>query len=62
VSAQRVTRQGDGLFKRATASVFYWIMRRAVDERLVPEVGDFRLFSRSVNDRKNLPTQVVDSS
>lgn len=47
VSAQRVTRRGDGIFKRATATLFYWIMRRMVDERLVPEVGDFRLFSRS---------------
>jgi dolichol-phosphate mannosyltransferase len=46
VSAQRVSREGDGLWKRATASVFYWIMRKAVDERLAPEVGDFRLLSR----------------
>jgi len=47
VSAQRVVRRGDGLFKRATASLFYWIMRRMVDERILPEVGDFRLFSRA---------------
>jgi dolichol-phosphate mannosyltransferase len=46
VSAQRVGRDGDGLFKRATASLFYGLMRRAIDEGLVPQVGDFRLFSR----------------
>ena len=46
VSAQRVSREGDGVWKRATASAFYWIMRKAVDERLAPEVGDFRLLSR----------------
>jgi polyisoprenyl-phosphate glycosyltransferase len=48
VSAQRVGRGGDGLWKRATAAAFYWIMRKTVDERIVPEVGDFRLLSRNV--------------
>ena len=47
VSAQRVSRDGDGFFKRLTASIFYWIMQRAVDKRIVPEVGDFRLLSRA---------------
>jgi len=47
VSAQRTRRDGDGFWKRATATMFYRIMRAAVDERLVPEVGDFRLFSRA---------------
>jgi dolichol-phosphate mannosyltransferase len=46
VSAQRQTRHGDGFCKRATASAFYWFMRRFIDQRLQPEVGDFRLFSR----------------
>ena len=46
VSAQRISRTSDSFFKRFTAAVFYWLMRRMVDERLVPEVGDFRLFSR----------------
>jgi polyisoprenyl-phosphate glycosyltransferase len=46
VSAQRIAREGDGMFKRWTAAGFYWIMRNMVDERMVPEVGDFRLFSR----------------
>jgi glycosyltransferase involved in cell wall biosynthesis len=46
VSAQRQSRPGDSVWKRSTASLFYWFMRRFVDRRLVPEVGDFRLFSR----------------
>jgi dolichol-phosphate mannosyltransferase len=48
VSAQRVGREGDGWWKRATASGFYWVMRKTVDERIVPEVGDFRLLSSAV--------------
>jgi len=47
VSAQRQARPGDGMWKRSTAAAFYWFMRRCVDRRLAPEVGDFRLFSRT---------------
>jgi polyisoprenyl-phosphate glycosyltransferase len=47
VSAQRIQRDGENIFKRATASLFYWIMSHMVDERMLPEVGDFRLFSRA---------------
>jgi dolichol-phosphate mannosyltransferase len=47
VSAQRVARAGDSIFKRASAAFFYWIIRKTVDERVLPEVGDFRLFSRA---------------
>jgi dolichol-phosphate mannosyltransferase len=50
VSGQRVGRDGEGLFKRGTAALFYSFMRRAIDERLRPQVGDFRLFSRSAVD------------
>jgi len=46
VSAQRAGRRSDTFFKRSTAAGFYWLMRAMVDQRLVPEVGDFRLFSR----------------
>ncbi|MCU1260848.1 MAG: hypothetical protein JWO80_3733, partial [Bryobacterales bacterium] len=45
VSAQRLTRQGETVFKRTSARLFYWLMRNMVDARLIPEVGDFRLFS-----------------
>jgi polyisoprenyl-phosphate glycosyltransferase len=47
VSAQRVGREGESFFKRVTAALFYNLMRRAVDERLKAQVGDFRLFSRA---------------
>jgi dolichol-phosphate mannosyltransferase len=47
VSAQRRARPGDGIWKSATAAAFYWLMRRFIDRRLAPEVGDFRLFSRT---------------
>src|SRR5213593_156186 len=46
VSAQRMSRSGEGRLKLVTAKLFYWLMRKMVDERLQPEVGDFRLFSR----------------
>lgn len=47
VSAQRQARPGDGIWKRSSAAAFYWFMRRFIDQRLAPEVGDFRLFSRT---------------
>ena len=47
VSAQRITRDGEGVFKRSTAAMFYSLMQKAVDKRLKPQVGDFRLFSRA---------------
>src|SRR5206468_2101072 len=46
VSAQRISREGDGFLKRYTAKLFYWFIRKLVNERIQPEVGDFRLFSR----------------
>jgi dolichol-phosphate mannosyltransferase len=46
VSAQRMTRSGEGRLKLLTAKTFYWLMQKMVDHRLQPEVGDFRLFSR----------------
>ncbi len=46
VSPQRISRKGDSWFKRKSAALFYKLMQRLVDRRVVPEVGDFRLFSR----------------
>jgi dolichol-phosphate mannosyltransferase len=46
VSPRRVAREGETLFKRWTAALFYRLMARMVDRRLVADVGDFRLFSR----------------
>ncbi len=50
VSAQRLTRSSETYFKTRTARCFYWLMKHAVDSRLQPEVGDFRLLSRVVVD------------
>ena len=46
VHAQRKGRLGESLFKRATAWLFYRLMRALVYDRLIPDVGDFRLISR----------------
>jgi glycosyltransferase involved in cell wall biosynthesis len=46
VSPKRVVREGETLFKRWTAALFYRAMARMVDRRLRADVGDFRLFSR----------------
>jgi glycosyltransferase involved in cell wall biosynthesis len=46
VSPQRATRSGEGLFKRKSATFFYWMIRKMVDERVPAEVGDFRMFNR----------------
>jgi glycosyltransferase involved in cell wall biosynthesis len=50
VYAQRVKRESDSAFKRATAAMFYWIMRRFVHRELPAATGDFRLMSRAVTD------------
>lgn len=50
VSPQRSSRESDTVFKRFTAKAFYWLMRNMVDARVLPEVGDFRLFSRPALD------------
>ena len=47
VSAQRVVREGESWFKRGSIALFYASMGRAIDERLRPQVGDFRLYSRA---------------
>ena len=46
VSPQRLSRDSDTVFKRWTAALFYRLVSRMVEQRLTPEVGDFRLFSR----------------
>lgn len=47
VYAQRRTRQ-DGLFKRATAYVFYWLLARLASIDIPRNVGDFRLLDARV--------------
>lgn len=46
VYGQRIERQGETLFKRATAFIFYRMMRRAIHPDLPVDTGDFRLMSR----------------
>src|SRR3990172_3583792 len=48
VYGQRAEREGETWFKRASASLFYKLMRRFVDKRLPANTGDFRLVSRRV--------------
>jgi glycosyltransferase involved in cell wall biosynthesis len=46
VSPQRISREAETRFKRWTAALFYRVLSRMADQRLTPDVGDFRLFSR----------------
>jgi glycosyltransferase involved in cell wall biosynthesis len=42
----RAKRQGEGLFKRATAAIFYRLLRRMTATEIPLDAGDFRLMSR----------------
>jgi dolichol-phosphate mannosyltransferase len=46
VYGQRVSREGESLFKRITAWGFYRLMRKFVHKDLPTDTGDFRLVSR----------------
>jgi dolichol-phosphate mannosyltransferase len=50
VYAQRRTRDGETLWKRATASAFYRVMRKMTALEMPVDTGDFRLVSRRVAD------------
>ncbi len=54
----RGDRASDTLFKRATADLYYRLMRRIVGNRMPPGAGDFRLLSRAMVDAlRQLPEQ-----
>jgi dolichol-phosphate mannosyltransferase len=53
VYGQRVTRAGETVFKRATASLFYRTMQRMVDVPIPRDTGDFRIMTRRVVDHLN---------
>lgn len=56
VYAKRANRQGDNLFKKTTAGIFYKLINFLSDTPIPQEVGDFRLLDREVvNFLKNLP-------
>jgi dolichol-phosphate mannosyltransferase len=46
VFAVRAKRQGEGLFKRATAAIFYRLFRHITATEIPLDAGDFRLMSR----------------
>jgi polyisoprenyl-phosphate glycosyltransferase len=50
VYGQRRQREGDSLFKRATASAFYRLIGRMTDVDIPLDAGDFRLVTRRVLD------------
>lgn len=46
VYGQRRQREGETLFKRASAAAFYRVLNRLIDVRIPVDTGDFRLMSR----------------
>lgn len=58
VLARRVARSGESVFKRATAALFYRLIRRLSSVDLPLDVGDFRLIDRKVvNALRRMPEQ-----
>jgi hypothetical protein len=50
VSAHRSAREGETYFKRATAFVFYRVLKTFADQPIAVDTGEFRLLDRSVVD------------
>ena len=50
VYGQRRVREGESLFKRATAAAFYRLIGRMTDVEIPLDAGDFRLMTRRVLD------------
>lgn len=50
VYGQRLKREGDSLFKKFTAKVFYRTLNRLTDVEIPVDTGDFRLIDRKVCD------------
>ncbi len=53
VYAQRIKRSGESLFKKASASLFYRILRASAEIPIPVDTGDFRLIDRKVCDEMN---------
>ncbi|WP_455274831.1 glycosyltransferase family 2 protein [Rhizobium herbae] len=53
VFGQRLKRDGESLFKKTSASLFYRLLRRMVDIDIAADTGDFRLMSRRAVDHLN---------
>ena len=46
VYAQRISREGESVFKKATAHLFYRVIQKLSRIKIPPDAGDFRLLSR----------------
>jgi glycosyltransferase involved in cell wall biosynthesis len=58
VYARRLSRAGESAFKRATANLFYKLLRRMSSVEIPADVGDFRLIDRKVlNVLRRMPEQ-----
>lgn len=58
VYGQRAQREGEGLFKKATAFVFYRLLSMFSEVDIPKDTGDFRLINRKVTDALNeMPEQ-----
>ncbi len=53
VYGQRIKREGETLFKKASAFAFYRLLNKLVDIDIPPDTGDFRLINRRVVDILN---------
>ena len=53
VFGQRIKREGESFFKKASAYAFYRVLDRMVDINIPPDTGDFRLMSRRAVDALN---------
>jgi len=54
VYARREAREGETWFKKTTAKLFYWVMRRVSRVDVPEDTGDFRLLSRRALDALKL--------
>ncbi len=50
VYAQRTSRAGESVFKKATAHIFYRVIQKLSRVKIPPDAGDFRLLSRRAVD------------
>ena len=56
VYGKRIKRKGETFFKKATASIFYRVLKHMTDVEIPVDTGDFRLIDRNVcNYLKSLP-------
>ncbi len=53
VYGQRLSRAGETMFKRASASIFYRTLQKLVDVQIPRDTGDFRLMTRRVVEELN---------